>query len=148
MVKASTGMASRRVTWGKSLAEKLAMLPHGAKPTKREDARPGMRHWTKPLFSKRHLKEMKKEAEAQGLAWPMAGEEKAPAAPLESFYEKTIFMSKGSKRERQYDERKKKIQDKMAEMPKLVEEHLAAQKQRRSRTVLEKLLEIPRRFRR
>eukprot|EP00960_Hanusia_phi_P024999 735765-Hanusia_phi.AAC.1 len=67
---ASTGMASRRVTWGKSLAEKLAMLPHGAKPTKREDARPGMRHWTKPLFSKRHLKEMKKEAEAQGLAWP------------------------------------------------------------------------------
>eukprot|EP00960_Hanusia_phi_P005454 158984-Hanusia_phi.AAC.2 len=78
----------------------------------------------------------------------MAGEEKAPAAPLESFYEKTIFMSKGSKRERQYDERKKKIQDKMAEMPKLVEEHLAAQKQRRSRTVLEKLLEIPRRFRR
>ena len=63
-------MASRRVVWGKSLVEKLAMLPQGAFPTKREDAQPGMRHWTKPLFSKRQLKELKRDAEAEGLAWP------------------------------------------------------------------------------
>ncbi|EKX41272.1 hypothetical protein GUITHDRAFT_153903 [Guillardia theta CCMP2712] len=141
-------MASRRVVWGKSLVEKLAMLPQGAFPTKREDARPGMRHWTKPLFSKRQLKELKKDAEAEGLAWPLAAQEKPAPGPLESFYEKTIFMSKGSKRERMYDERKKKIQEKMAEMPKLIQEHREAQRQKRSKTVLQKLMEIPRRFRR
>ena len=78
----------------------------------------------------------------------LAAQEKPAPGPMESFYEKTIFMSKGTKRERMYDERKKKIQEKMAEMPRLVKEHREAQRQKRSKTVLQKLMEIPRRFRR
>jgi hypothetical protein len=50
---------TRRVV--KTLAEKMAMLPAAAKPTKKvEDGRV---KWLRPLFSLRQLAEMKKEAD-------------------------------------------------------------------------------------
>jgi hypothetical protein len=46
----------------KSLAEKMALLPAGAKPTKKieEDGRV---KWLRPKFSLRQLADMKKEAD-------------------------------------------------------------------------------------
>jgi hypothetical protein len=45
----------------KSLAEKMAMLPAGAKPTKKIEP-DGRVKWLRPLFSLRQLAEMKKAA--------------------------------------------------------------------------------------
>ena len=96
--------------------------------------------WRRPVFSRRQLEDLKKDAEAACLKWPMPVKEVKPG---ESFYELKIFASKGHKLEREAPKRKAMIAEKMAEMPKKMEEHYAARHKARFRTDLQKLLALP-----
>jgi len=120
--------------------QKLEMLPAAAQPTKIEPAPVRGSPWRRPIFSRRQLADLKKEAAAAALEWPIP-EQKVP--PGESFHERKIFMCKGHKHERDAPKRQASIAEKMAEMPAKIEEYRAEQKKKRFKTELQKLLTIP-----
>mmetsp|Transcript_22495 Transcript_22495/g.35208 ORF Transcript_22495/g.35208 Transcript_22495/m.35208 type:complete len:138 (+) Transcript_22495:111-524(+) len=131
-------MASKASRPFRSLAEKLAMLPAAAKPTKVTVQ--GREAWRKPTFSRRQLADMKKECLLQGVKWPM--EEKPPLPPGESYYERKVFRCKGHKDERDKPARMKDIETKLANMPKRIEEWRAENAKAKVKTELQKILSM------
>lgn len=72
---------SSQILRAKTLVEKLAMLPLAAQPTKVDPAPSKLSRpftgspWRRPVFSRRQLAVLKKEATAAGLEWPMPEKE-------------------------------------------------------------------------
>lgn len=125
---------------GKTVVEKLALLPAAALPSKVEVATGG-NPWRRPALSRRQLADLKKQAAAAALEWPIAEKEVAPG---QSFHERKVYACKGNKHERDAPKRQESIAEKMASMAAKIEEHRADQRKKRFRTDLQKVLSLPR----